>query len=190
MPNEGRGRLDNAIDRAVRGMMQVDPAPGLRHRVADRIDAPARRAWALPAFAAVSVMVVVIAAFALLRTAGTAPDPDSRVVAAPAAVPASPPAPVETAPPIARPSEPAAQTASEPILPRTSESIFGRPTGRVSAANLAPDMGTSDDLLEAPLDPPAPSGVVAPPVPITIAPITLTPIRIPPVMVDPIRDHR
>ena len=37
MPEERRGRLDHAIDRAVRDMMQVDPRPGLRHRVANRL---------------------------------------------------------------------------------------------------------------------------------------------------------
>jgi hypothetical protein len=34
-------RLDRAIDRAVREMMQVDPAPGLSRRVLSRINAPA-----------------------------------------------------------------------------------------------------------------------------------------------------
>ncbi len=36
-------RLDRAIDRAVREMMQVDPAPGLRRRVLSRINAPVER---------------------------------------------------------------------------------------------------------------------------------------------------
>lgn len=54
-------RLDRAIDRAVREMMQVDPAPGLSRRVLSRINAPVERR-ARPvmryAFAAAALVVV------------------------------------------------------------------------------------------------------------------------------------
>src|SRR5262245_65813028 len=56
-------RLDRAIDRAVREMMQVDPAPGLRRRVLSRINAPTERR-AVPAlrytFAAAALAVLVL----------------------------------------------------------------------------------------------------------------------------------
>lgn len=56
-------RLDRAIDRAVREMMQVDPAPGLRRRVLSRINAPSERR-AVPvmryAFAAAALAVLVL----------------------------------------------------------------------------------------------------------------------------------
>ena len=109
MPNEVRGRLEDAIDRAVRGIMQVDPRPGLRHRVADRLTAPARRAWLVPAYAA-AVLAAVIASIVMLRlpepTAPSVGDasifgpPSQRVTAAslrPEPLPA-PAAPVDAAP--------------------------------------------------------------------------------------------
>lgn len=56
-------RLDRAIDRAVRELMQVDPAPGMRRRVLSRINAPVERRT-LPvmryAFAAAAVAVLVL----------------------------------------------------------------------------------------------------------------------------------
>ena len=56
-------RLDRAIDRAVREMMQVDPAPGLRRRVLSRINAPVEHRT-FPAlrygFAAAALAVVVL----------------------------------------------------------------------------------------------------------------------------------
>ena len=42
-------RVDRAIDRAVREMMQVDPPPGLRRRVLARLnDSTERRSYLLP----------------------------------------------------------------------------------------------------------------------------------------------
>ncbi len=56
-------RLDRAIDRAVRELMQVDPAPGMRRRVLSRINAPVERR-ALPglryAFAAAALVVLIL----------------------------------------------------------------------------------------------------------------------------------
>lgn len=56
-------RLDRAIDRAVRELMQVDPAPGMRRRVLSRINAPVERR-ALPrmrfAFAAAALVILVL----------------------------------------------------------------------------------------------------------------------------------
>ena len=58
-------RLDRAIDRAVRDMMQLDPPPGLRRRVLSRLNQSGerRRHW-LPrfAFAAAAAVVVLLSA--------------------------------------------------------------------------------------------------------------------------------
>jgi hypothetical protein len=55
-------RLDRAIDRAVRELMQIDPAPGMRRRVLSRINAPVERHLFLSvryAFAAAALIVAV-----------------------------------------------------------------------------------------------------------------------------------
>jgi len=54
-------RLDRAIDRAVREMMQVDPAAGLRRRVLSRINAPVeRRARPVMRYALAAAALVVV----------------------------------------------------------------------------------------------------------------------------------
>lgn len=194
MPNEIRGRLDNAIDRAVRGMMQVDPLPGLRHRVADRLEAPARRSWAIPAFATAAAMVVLIVAFALLRDPAAQPPGVPRITTISPVAPVLPPpsAEVQTA---AEPQGVVPVTATpERLRPRTSGSIFGSRTGRVSAANLTGEpvpgnIGTP--VVEAAVEPPPPPpGALAPLAPITIVPIAVTPIQIQPLTLNPVRDQR
>lgn len=142
MPNEERGRLDSAIDRAVRGMMQVDPPPGLRHRVADRIETSRRRTWVVPAFAtALAAAVVLILAVVLLRTPQVAPAPEPQLVSAPPAAPSEPPPQLSATTPRPDP-EPVASAAPPPQQTQTTrpsgESIFGEKTGRVSAANVRP----------------------------------------------------
>ena len=66
--------LDDAIDRAVRGMMSVDPAPGFEGRVMQRLERPAPTpvGWPrLTAAVAVGAMLIVLAT--LLGTKSTAP---------------------------------------------------------------------------------------------------------------------
>lgn len=56
-------RLDRAIDRAVRELMQVDPEPGMRRRVLSRINAPVERPalpWMRYAFVPAALMIVVL----------------------------------------------------------------------------------------------------------------------------------
>jgi hypothetical protein len=150
MPDETRGRLDREIDRAVRSMMHVDPAPGLRTRVAERIarDAAggpiraARPFWLTPAFAATLVVVTLVPAFVLFRPAPE-DTPAARQIASGSAsadtvrddivlpsegTPAQPEGPRETAP---------AGASS------TVDSIFGTPTQMVSAANLPGSAGST-----------------------------------------------
>jgi hypothetical protein len=97
---EGRGaRFDEAIDRAVREMLDVEPPAGLRGRVLDRIENPRSRGWswtwtwiAGPLVAAAMVILVVMApwrhAAPVVPAAGPAiarvePTPAVRAVAGP-----------------------------------------------------------------------------------------------------------
>ena len=67
--NDAReARLDRAIDRAVREIMQIDPPPGLRRRVLARLTEPReRRRYLLPqlTFALVVVVLGVVSAMRL-----------------------------------------------------------------------------------------------------------------------------
>ena len=59
-PEAGSGRLDAAIDRAVREMLDVEPPAGLRGRVLDRIESPRRGfgwLWVAGPLAAVSFVI-------------------------------------------------------------------------------------------------------------------------------------
>ena len=67
--------LDRAIDRAVRTMMHVDPAPGLRRRVLSRLDSPgADRRLFLPGYAwGAAAIVILIAGVMFTRPHRTEP---------------------------------------------------------------------------------------------------------------------
>lgn len=64
----GEGGFDAAIDGAVREMLDVEPPPGLRGRVMDRIDAPVvsafrrKGAWIFAPVAAAAVIALVVIA--------------------------------------------------------------------------------------------------------------------------------
>ncbi|MBW8894789.1 MAG: hypothetical protein JF613_01195, partial [Acidobacteria bacterium] len=83
-------RIDRAIDRAVRDMMQIDPPAGLRRRVLARLsdsNRPQRHApWAQIVFAIVAAMLVVIAAPRMWYRAEQpmAPRPPALAIGAPA----------------------------------------------------------------------------------------------------------
>lgn len=166
--------------------MQVDPAPGLRHRVAGRLEAPARAMWGRPAFAVAAVLLAFVVAFALLRSPGAAPELEPRVATAPVSAPAVPPSAPRAAPPAERATAAGSQVHPKPG-PQTSESIFGEPTGHVRATNLGAD--PSAVVPPPPVEPPPPD-LVPLLTPITVAPITVTPIQIRPVTVDPIRNPK
>ena len=183
MPDQERGRLDNAIDRAVRGMMQVDPRPGLRHRVAERLHRPARRSlWIVPAFGTAALAVGIVAAALFMRSPQPQPALDHPV--------ASVPSPVLPAPAPRRAATP--ETPAPPGSARTAaaraESIFGPRRDRVSAASVAiterpaaalPGAGASDLSAELPAFPP-----------IAIPPIELPPIAVSPLIVSPVTIRR
>jgi hypothetical protein len=105
----GSERLDAAIDGAVREMLDVEPPPGLRGRVMDRLESPRRGiAWtwlAAPVVAAAAVIAVAVTA--PWRDAAPMPAAPPPVVAQtqpPRVVPRAVAAPVVT--PATRPTRP------------------------------------------------------------------------------------
>jgi hypothetical protein len=178
--DEEHGRLDGAIDRAVRGMMQIDPRPGLRHRVEGRLAArPGRAFWIRSATAAAALFAVVLVSWTLLRTPAPPPVPQSRNVVSPAPAPDVRPGPPEPAAPQARTPRP---TALHPQP--AAEAVFGPRRDRVSAANVGHHAEVAPAAApEAPYEQPSFAGTIAPIAPILIAPIEIAPITIAPLTV-------
>ena len=178
--NEERGRLDGAIDRAVRGMMQIDPRPGLRHRVEGRLAArPGRALWIGPATAAAALSAVVLVSWTLLRTPDAPPAPQSRIAVSLAPAPDVRPGPPEPVAPQDRTPRP---TALHPQPPAAA--VFGPRRDRVSAANVGRVAEVAPAA--APYEQPSFAGAVAPIAPILIAPIEIAPITIAPLTVSAI----
>ena len=164
-------RLDRAIDRAVREMMQVEPAPGLRRRVLSRIteSSASRRHLRLPgyAFAAVAVVLFVLSITRLQERLEPPTPPKAPAIAASGIPPVQPLSvgidPDATAPP---PNAPRPHITQEPIrMPRVTN-VFGNQPREVSAATI--DVGRRD--------------IVVPPlaiVPLSTRPIVLEPLVFP-----------
>jgi len=165
--------LDDAIDRAVRTMMNVDPPAGLRRRVLSRLEtSPGPVPW-LPRLAlGMAVLAALVVAVLLLRPA---PAPTELVQQA-AGRQAAPAPPVATAdesqkakPTVAAP--PSARTAvtETPIpMPRVAD-VFGARNAAVTAANadveevvFADPGGAEGELPGAPPEIVVPQIVVAP----------------------------
>jgi hypothetical protein len=161
------GRLDAAIDRAVREMLDVEPPAGLRGRVVDRIRQP-RRAFAWTWFA------VPVAAAAAVVLAVVLQDGRDRAIAPPPAIVASDqhlPRPDSRAPepvPDVRP-QPLASPAA-PRVPRASQTIS-------AAVVTEPDFqGVRVEALAGPA-PLAVARLAGPPPP-AVATIDVAPIQI------------
>src|SRR5947209_6166590 len=111
----GSGRLDRAIDRAVRDLMWIDPPSGLRRRVLSRLEAPVR-ASGFPRFAVLAAaLAVLVVAAVLLRESGSRPP-----VGQPSVVATTSPAVVQPAnSPVSQPSQPTPAASRTP--PRRDE---------------------------------------------------------------------
>jgi hypothetical protein len=179
-------------------MVQVDPRPGLRLRVANRLAAVeastaawprmfafGRRAAILSSAAAV---VLLLATFGWLRE--PTPRPEADVGTGPASAPAaaaSPPTVSSAAPapePVAAAPAPRVASPHAAPLPPVRTGIFGERTGRIRAANVPAhrdDVVTDEDLVVEPALPL--DGGIQPLEPITIEPIRLAPLTIRPVTV-------
>jgi hypothetical protein len=160
-------RIDRAIDRAVREMMQVEPPPGLRRRVLARLnDADERRASFLPryAFAAMALVVLVLSMTLLPNPVELPTPPKAPMAAIPAPAPAiAPPADWDVRSDMAI----AGRITKQPIrMPRVAN-VFGNPSGDVSAATV--DAGKRQIAVE----------------PLTIVPLSARPIVIDPLIIPP-----
>jgi hypothetical protein len=184
------GSLDGAIDDVVREMMQVDPRPGLRQRVAGSIGARRQRTdgFRLGLAWAASLAVVAIVSVLLFRS----PEPSQpvhppQVAVAPPAVPASPQAGPQAVE--ARRTAPARVTQRRDPAP---ESIFGPRADRVAAASVAPSVTatTAPADADAIVDLPSFPGALPRITPIGVAPIHVTPLAITPLSVSALSHRR
>ena len=181
--------VDDAIDRAVRQIMSIDPRAGLRGRVLNRLERPDGGWHALPRLAAAAALAIVAVAFVMMRSTPEPVAPStigSRTAADPVAPPVSFPeaAPAPVAPPgRPRPAQP------RPAQPRPATDRPPRPQfpapGMVAAAavgdtTLATDTGEAVDPL------PLPAGAPT----IIIKPIQIDPLTIEPIVVAPIPPPR
>ena len=177
------GSLDGAIDEAVREIMQVDPRPGLRTRVARSINAPRQRGRGFRfGFAAVAVAMVVLASILILRRPDSAaPVPAPQVAETTPAAPVAPitgPQAVEKA--VTASTPPPAATPPRRRTAPTPESIFGPRRDRVAATSVPTLPATSrfaDPWLE------FTAGAAAR---VALTPITLVPIQIVPFAIQPV----
>lgn len=184
------GPLDGAIDDAVREMMQVDPRPGLRHRVAGAIDAGSRQSGGFRASLALAAALTLV----VIGWLGVSRSPES---AQPLAVPqtvAVPPAPAslpQTGPHAVDPPPPAAVSSSRRANP-APESIFGARSPRVSAASVpmaAVPAVAGGDAMDLALSSPIPGGLPLIP-PIVLAPIHVAPLALEPLTVSALSHRR
>jgi hypothetical protein len=168
-------RLDRAIDRAVRELMQVDPVPGLRRRVLSRLNAPVERR-AFPAmryaFAATAALVVTVMSFTQIRSHVERPPAPK----APSLIVASGPPPIDLEAVLSRadvngrsvsPPTDSARISKEPIpMPRITNVFSGQRSG-VSAATVR-EPGVDGIALGA------------------LAPLTIVPLSARPIVIEPL----
>lgn len=182
------GRLDGAIDDAVREMMALDPKPGLRHRVVGAIQSrhashgSVGRAggFRIGLGVAAALAVVVLGSLVLLRSPEPARSASvTQTVAVAAAPPVPPPAGAQPAEP--PPAAPVRTTRRPDPAP---ESIFGPRAARVTATSLPLTVAlpaVTGTELEGALAPQLSPGALA-----VIAPIALAPIRVAPLVIEPL----
>jgi hypothetical protein len=134
--NFPRRQIDEAIDRAVREMMQVDPRPGLRRRVLARLERRSRvrfrgSFFLLPAAAVIAIILaIVLPAMRQASPEVTTATPVQSASNTPRELPSAP------APPA--PAAAATRPVRPPAVPARTVSIFGDRRDRVSASSVPP----------------------------------------------------
>jgi hypothetical protein len=162
-------RLDRAIDRAVREMMQVDPPPGLDRRVLSRLNGPAaRRPVRLPLYAlAAAAVVVFILSGTLIRDVEPPPPPAAPSIVA-TGIPLVEAEAVMAAQPKVSTSTPGFTRERIP-MPRVPN-VFGSRGSQVSAASERGSATRGESHVAA--RPLAPKGLA----PLRIVPLSARPI--------------
>ena len=172
--NFPRRLLDDAIDHAVRELVQTDARPGFRRRVLDRLAAPpARRSWLPRVLIPASAFAVIVLAVILMRPERDTPAPTVAAnppVTSPVTSPAAPPTPSSDDVPPRR-------------VPRPEPSVafsFGARSDRVTATNIReieepvlPMMPLEEDV---PVLPPLELAPLPALADITLKPIELRPL--------------
>lgn len=167
--------LDDAIDRAVREMMNVDAGPAFRARVLARLDRPAPRRLTWPRLAVVgAAAAALVLAIVLTRTSDTR-DPTPVAVGQPPQAPA---------PTVARKSEPAPLPAPEPAERTTHRSVAPPGRGVPNITHYVPQGAltatVADEESAMPID--ALDRIE----PIAVAPLDRSPIAPAPIVIAPL----
>jgi hypothetical protein len=167
-------RLDRAIDRAVRELMQVDPAPGLRRRVLSRINAPVeprvfpvmRYGFAAAALVAIALSVTLMPGHVEPPTPPKAPSPLVATGVPPVDLEALQSTATATGPSAAIPAKSQGISKERIPMPRITNVFGDRPSG-VSAATVRE---------------PARIRIA----PETLAPLTIVPLSARPIVIEPV----
>ena len=183
--------IDDAIDRAVRDIMSVEPRAGLRSRVLDRLERPAAGWFALARLAGAAALLVIVAiAFLMIPPAPRPVAPPTIASSAPAPAPPSVPPPAVAPPYAGVPADSAPTRRVRPPQPPRAPVQPSRPLfpaqGVVAAASVA---GDSTAALET-IEPVAPLPVAAGASPIAIQAIQIEPLTIERIVVAPIPPPR
>jgi hypothetical protein len=140
-------KLDEAIDRAVREMMDLEPQAGFRRRVLERVGQP-RRGWlTVPRLAGAVAFAAAVIVFVLIGL-----DRQTAPPSAPAATIAGRP----QAPAVVQP--PAVQTPRSPATPpitrtrRRDDRLSSAGRGRTASAEVQAAAFMEDDIAIAPLE--------------------------------------
>jgi hypothetical protein len=161
--NFPRRLLDDAIDHAVRELVQADARPGFRRRVFDRLHQPKTLGswWPTLAIPAIAVVAMFVAVF--LRQ--PAPAPETTV----AVSTATPPPPPTADPGRTYPVTPEAPPVQAPTRRELPEFRFGPPSARVTATSLNTAAATETTAALPEED------LVSGPAPIAVAPLAVPP---------------
>jgi hypothetical protein len=164
-PRDERGEL---LDRTLRAMVSGEGPGDLRRRVLARLEAPRRRRWLAPAWAAVAAAVVAVALLLPIERRGAPPRTAEQAVppavtrepaASPTPAPAAPepPARVPVLALAARASDPAPTAPSLPPLPDPEPiTIAALEPGDLALEPLAMDPLVLPSLAMEPLTDPEP----------------------------------
>jgi hypothetical protein len=169
--------LDDAIDRTVRDMMDVDPAAGLTRRVLAKIDEPMRgRVLTFPRLAAITAFAAAAVVLAIAMLLHTSPRDSGQLATT------TPPPPRAVNPPVAN----AVPSPSRPTPPPPTPTRTLNPSHPATAVDRhveAASIASENDVVIAPLDAMEPIRFA----PIGRQTIVVTTIGMDPIQISPLR---